>query len=342
MQKLLTIVVPAYNVAAYLERGLNTYCDTRLSKDLEIIVVNDGSTDETPAIAERFVERMPEVFRLISQENDGHGAAVMTGLAHANGRYFRVVDGDDWVNTEGLLELLETLRAVDTDLLIDCKREIDMVSGESRFFPRADTLPHNKVLPMASVLTDKRLIPQIMIHTLTCKTSYLRAQQIELLRHTFYEDYEYVLKATSPARTIVLLDTEVYQYLVGNVNQSVSRASYVARWEDHTRVVNELLRYYERTVFHENHEKTGLNQALEAYLVMRLCSLIRSHYNIALLFDDDRRRGRDRARAFRTRLKSEYPHLWKLTERRYLAALVLHRMRISFDTIERLRAMRRR
>ena len=81
-----------------------------------------------------------------------------------------------------------------------------------------------------------------MIHTLTAKTSYLRSTGLHLLEHTFYEDYEYILKASAPARDIVFYDIEVYQYLVGNAQQSVSFDNYVKRWGDHTRVVDEVLR----------------------------------------------------------------------------------------------------
>ena len=239
----LTVAVPAYNVESYLARGLESYLDPRFVGKLEVVVVDDGSTDGTRALAEEFAARSHGVIRVISKKNGGHGSAVNAGLAEARGRYFRVVDGDDWVNTDGMAELLERLADLDCDLVVDKKREVDMASGEGRLFPLAEGVVTGRALDFSSVLTNGDTVFQIMIHTLTARTDYLRGIGIHLLEHTFYEDYEYVVKASVPASTICYLDIEVYQYLVGNENQSVSQANYVRRWDDHDRVVMELLGY---------------------------------------------------------------------------------------------------
>lgn len=109
------------------------------------------------------------------------------GLAEARGRYFRVVDGDDWVNTDGMAELLERLADLDCDLVVDKKREIDMTSGEGLPFPLAKGVVTGRVLDFSSVLTNGDTVFQIMIHTLTARTDYLRGIGIHLLEHTFYE-----------------------------------------------------------------------------------------------------------------------------------------------------------
>ena len=80
--------MPCYNVERYLRRGLDSLADERLADDVEVIVVDDGSTDETARIAQGYVERMPQLFRLVSKENGGHGSAVNAGIDHAQGRVF--------------------------------------------------------------------------------------------------------------------------------------------------------------------------------------------------------------------------------------------------------------
>ena len=336
MAKVLSIVVPSYNVEAYLERGLLSMCDERLADALEVIVVDDGSTDTTPAIAQRFVDREPRIFKLISKENGGHGSAINTGLAVASGKYFRVVDGDDWVDTEGLVRLIGKLRQLGADLVVDEKREVDMKTGASQLFPLVAGTATGQVLPFSAICRDPAISSQIMIHTLTVRTQLMRDAGVRLLEHTFYEDYEYVVKASVPAASIVFFDLEVYQYLVGNANQSVSHANYVKRWDDHERVVLELLHYLGEC---RAHADDFTPEAL-AYLAYKVHLIIDTHYNIALLFDSDRRRGRARARAFREELKRIDEEQWRWGNRRYRQALALNRLSIGYDTVGRLRGRR--
>ena len=91
MSKTLTVAVPSYNVEKYLEASLTSYIAEGADERLEVIVIDDGSTDATAAIASGFCERFPGIFKLVSQANGGHGAAVNTGMAHATGKYFRII-----------------------------------------------------------------------------------------------------------------------------------------------------------------------------------------------------------------------------------------------------------
>ncbi len=322
MAPLLTIVVPAYNVAAYLSRGLSSYDDERFVGLLEVIVVNDGSTDETPRIALDFVERRPQVFRLISQENGGHGAAVNTGIENATGKYFRIVDGDDWVSTDGLADLLTNLAATESDLVIDVKQEVDLSTGKTQLFPIPPLVPFATEMPFVEVCGLHDLAPFMMIHTLTVRTDYLRELRIHLLEHTYYEDLEYVLKTIIQASTVAFLNINVYQYLVGNAGQSVADDNYVKHWDDHSRVTEELLAYYEALL-------PTLDRPRQRYFAYRLTLLINTHYNIALIFDKDRKRGLKRAQAFRRFLRDSYPELARQTDKRYKSALLLHYLGID-------------
>ncbi|MBY4797002.1 glycosyltransferase [Collinsella sp. AGMB00827] len=332
--------MPCYNVEAYLRRGLTSLSDPRFAGRLEVIVVDDGSRDGTAAIAREFIRTAPEIFRLVSKENGGHGSAVNAGLAAARGRYFRVLDGDDWMDTEGLDAFLNALANLHADLVIDRKREVDMVTGLSREFPLAEGVETGHALPFASVLTNGDTVFQIMIHTLTARTDYLQGLSIHLLERTFYEDYEYVVKASVPAETIAYLDIETYQYQVGNAAQSVSHTNYVKRWADHTRVVWELLHYLADVEVGRG-PQTISGEALaapaRAYLSEKVHLLIDTHYNIALLFDGDRRRGRARAREFRKKLREFHPGQFRRGERRYWSALILNYLGISYALIQRIK-----
>ena len=96
--KLLSIAIPCYNSEAYMEKCINSLLLG--GEEVEILVVDDGSSDRTAQIADEYAEKYPDIIRVIDKENGGHGDAVNYGLANAEGKYFKVVDSDDWVNTE--------------------------------------------------------------------------------------------------------------------------------------------------------------------------------------------------------------------------------------------------
>lgn len=110
--KLLSIAISSYNAAAYLH-----YCVELLvigGEQVEILIINDGSQDQTQEIAECLASKYPNIVRGIYQENKGHGGVVNCGLAEASGRYFKVVDSDDWVDPRAYLKILETLQELES------------------------------------------------------------------------------------------------------------------------------------------------------------------------------------------------------------------------------------
>lgn len=328
----LTVAMPCYNVARYLERGLASFDDARLEGLVELIVVDDGSTDTTASIAQAFVERRPQVFRLISKPNGGHGSAVNAGLAQARGTYFRVVDGDDWVDTDELVRFAQLLAQATSDLVVDVKTEVDMTTMSPRVFPLPAELAQGGSCDLESVCMLDAFAPNVMIHTLTARVAYLRSISLHLLEKTFYEDLEFVVKATLDAADVEFVDTRVYQYLVGNASQSVADEGYVRRWDDHTRVCEELLALLSA-------RKKSLSPTRLAYLQRRCALLSNTHYNIALIFDKDRARGARRAKAYRAALRANHPDVARLSDSHYRKAMVLHVLGV--DSQKKLDSLRR-
>ena len=328
----LTVAMPCYNVARYLERGLASFDDVRFEGLVELIVVDDGSTDTTASIAQAFVERRPQVFRLISKPNGGHGSAVNAGLAQARGMYFRVVDGDDWVDTDELVRFVRLLAQATSDLVVDVKTEVDMATMSPRVFPLPAELAQGGSCDLESVCMLDAFAPNVMIHTLTARVAYLRSISLHLLEKTFYEDLEFVVKATLDAADVEFVDTRVYQYLVGNASQSVADEGYVRRWDDHTRVCEELLALLSA-------RKDNLSPIRLAYLQRRCALLSNTHYNIALIFDKDRARGARRAKAYRAALRANHPDVARLSDSHYRKAMVLHVLGV--DSQKKLDSLRR-
>lgn len=327
MEKILSVAMPSYNVEKYLEKGLDSFCDSRLENRVEVLIVNDGSTDHTPQIAQRYVEKYPKIFRLINKENGGHGSAVNAGIDNAVGKYFRIVDGDDWVVTENLVKLLDILEASESDLVVDEKRDVNMVTGATQLTCLPEYLEKEKIYPFEKVCALKETGVYISIHTLNVKTELLRQNKIYLLEHIFYVDYEYIVKATCSAATIMFAGLEIYQYLVGNVNQSVDSQNYVKRYSHHDKMVKEMLAYASGQSFKGN---------LREYLDTKIKLVIHSHYKISLIFNKDRKEGMKLAKEFHEFLKVNYPKYYQLTQKRYHKAVLLHYLGVDANKLDKL------
>ena len=117
MEKLLTVSVAAYNGAATLQKALESclVADESLQALLDVIIIDDGSTDGTAALAQAFVQAHPGSFRLVSKVNGGYGSTLNTAVELASGRYFRTLDCDDWFDTNALQTLLRRLQNCTAD-----------------------------------------------------------------------------------------------------------------------------------------------------------------------------------------------------------------------------------
>ena len=132
MSKTLTIAVPMYRVETYIDECLASLAIPEAEEDLEVLIVNDGSTDSSRARAARYEARWPGVFRIVDKENGGHGSAVNRGVREASGRYFKVVDGDDYVDRDGLLRLITFLKKCGADMVLTNYSWVDDRTGRQK------------------------------------------------------------------------------------------------------------------------------------------------------------------------------------------------------------------
>lgn len=115
--KILTVVVPTYNAEKYLEKNLNSLCVEEVLSEIEVIIVNDGSTDSSINIANKYAEKYPDSYKVITKENGGHGSGINCGIKYAQGYYFKVLDADDWVDKNALKNLVNYLKVCDDDIV---------------------------------------------------------------------------------------------------------------------------------------------------------------------------------------------------------------------------------
>ena len=116
MSKRLTIVIPCYNVEQYLAECLDSILDTRYNNVLEVLAINDGSKDDTLALAREYEARFPEILRVIDKPNGGWGTVINMAIAEARGRYFKILDSDDWFDKASFAEFMAALKACEADI----------------------------------------------------------------------------------------------------------------------------------------------------------------------------------------------------------------------------------
>ena len=241
--KLLTLVVPSYNVESFLRRCVERMIPA--GPEVEVLIVDDGSTDGTPALADALAGEHPDIVRVIHQENGGHGEGLNQGIRQAEGIYLKSVDADDRIDTDSLIALVDLLRvhaSPDTwaDLVIN-DYVYDHPDRENVLAVR-----YNHVFHAGRVDTwdSCRKFPpwkQFMIHSMCYRVALLREHHYELPKHTFYEDNLYIYQPLPWVKTVLYLPRPLYGYTVGQANQSVSEKNLIARMDQNTRMITQMI-----------------------------------------------------------------------------------------------------
>lgn len=230
VQKLLTVSVAAYNVEATLAKALESFLQEDVLSRVEVIVVDDGSTDHTPSIAEDYVKQYPDTFHLVRKKNGGYGSTINTSLPIATGRYFRLLDGDDWFNPVEMVRLLDALEACDDDFVL--------TTGYSEHYDADGTecavalaIEPGFGLPF-DVLRGQHYVGH---HRSVFRTGSLRKNWAPLLENCFYTDDQYMLQGFLRAETIAVVDACPYVYRLAFAGQSVSLSGFAAHYREGVR-----------------------------------------------------------------------------------------------------------
>ncbi|MBP5618108.1 MAG: glycosyltransferase [Clostridia bacterium] len=231
MEKLLTVSVAAYNMERFLEQNLESFVASGVLDRVEVLVVDDGSTDGTGAIASRYEEAYPGSIRWIRQENAGPGSTVNRGMENATGRYFRMVDADDWVEPQGFAALVAALENTDADMVVCPYSEVDNDTGEERPVPLTGAEPG-----AADLHAFCRTAGPLAMHNVTWRTALLRENGIRLF-DCYYTDLQYLYFPLLCAKTVRVLPDSVYRYRVSLSTQSMSVPSMQRHLDMHDRVL---------------------------------------------------------------------------------------------------------
>ena len=272
--KLLTIAVPCYNSQEYMH-----YCIQSLvtgGDQVEVLIINDGSSDNTQNIAEKFEQQYPGIVRAISQENKGHGGAVNTGMQHATGKYFKVVDSDDWVDVRAYLKILEHLQQLE-----ETQEEVDVVitnfvyekeqARRKKIMRYQSSFPENKVFTWDDAKSLRRG-KYMMMHSLIYNMNLLRKSGLQLPEHTFYVDNLFVFVPLQYSKTLFYMNVDFYRYFIGREDQSVNESVMTSRVDQQLRITRIMMHSYH---LYDDVKQTKLRNYMMNYftLMMAACSI---------------------------------------------------------------------
>ena len=216
MQKLLSIIIPTYNMENYLEACLNSLLTDNMSL-FEVLVINDGSKDSSYDIAHRYKTKYPEVFVVIDKGNENYGPCVNIGLKRATGKYIKVLDADDCFNTRVFEAYLNAIKECDTDMVI---------SDYVKVYPELETIisydiPENQIVDFRELCKDNK-IWDLWMHNVAYKRELLLSINYKQTERIFYTNQEWIFSPLTEVRTAIYFKLPLYRYTLGREGQTMS------------------------------------------------------------------------------------------------------------------------
>ena len=291
-------------------------------EDVEILIVNDGSNDGTAAIADEYAAEYPSICCAIHKENGGHGDAVMCGLSHAKGVYFRVVDSDDWLDSKVLLHVLDVLRAH-----ADEPDQIDLLITDYLYDKEGVKIKHvvrySNAMPTQRVFTwesmhSLRVGQYILMHSTTYRRQLFFECGLFLPKHTFYVDNLYVYVPMAQVKTMYYVDEILYHYYIGRDDQSVHEEVMIRQIDQQIYVNRLMVDAVDVLSIPEKHQRKYMISYLEIITVISSIMLILSR-------TEENIRKRDELWKY---IQETRPALYKTMVRAPLCAIV--RVRSAF------------
>lgn len=271
-EKILSISVAAYNIEKYIEQNLQSFINENILDDIEVIITDDGSKDNTPNIVEKYVNQYPNSIKLIKQKNAGPGSTVNSGIKNATGKYFKMVDGDDWVYTSNLEKFIHILKNTNVDVVFN---NYDIYNDNENKITECMKLP----IESGRTLNFDEICNEIKpkMHNVTIKTSILKENNIKL-DNGFYTDVEYLLLPVPYINSIIYLDYSIYIYRMGQAEQSVSIPNMQKNINMHKIVCDRMINFYMQN------KKILSNKKLE-YLEKQIATVLDAHLGTLLTYD---------------------------------------------------------
>ncbi|BDR53402.1 hypothetical protein KIM372_13090 [Bombiscardovia nodaiensis] len=261
-QPVLTVSIAAYNVEGSIRTALDSLLSPSVVPLLEVLVIDDGGSDGTLAIAREYQDRFPGCVRAIHKPNAGYGSVINTAIDQARGRYVKQLDGDDWFHTDSLVALVELLSHSQADYVLTPRLNVSADTGAEEL---VDCLPGYQ--PALYDFEDLSFTRAIGMHEVTCRTELLRQSGVRLDEHCLYTDIELVYLPLASVQTLQVTHLPLYCHRVGVDGQSISRSGVRAHYREHELVFWRLLECYQQLP----EDKRGQRKLFRQRLVDEIC-----------------------------------------------------------------------
>jgi glycosyltransferase involved in cell wall biosynthesis len=316
-EKILSIVIPVYNMERYFDRCLKSVVLPELSGDIEIIVVNDGSTDNSLSIAQSYKDRFPQLVVVIDKPNGHYGSCINVALKIAGGRYFRPLDADDWFDHDAFVYCVHALQNMDVDVVFTnflyeyaAKRTNRKAFSTKDIQNIAPELKHDFVH-----FQFKNAGKIFKMHSMMYRTELLRTMNFRCTEGICYTDTEYCFYPLEYVRTFTCIDRVLYRYLIGREEQTVSVKSFVKNKEHIYTILCRIIEYLQETPAHDNRTKQ--------YVVARRA--INFYYAIVLIFIEKNKHDDEKLAAMDAEIKKIDSDLYdSLNNSRFRTARYIH------------------
>lgn len=279
MNKILSVVIPTFNMEKYLGRCLHSCIadlNEREKAALEVIVVNDGSKDKSLSIAKKFQKDYPEVFTIIDKQNGNYGSCINAALKIAQGKYIKILDADDWFDGREFLKLVDCLmKGSDVDLVLT---NYQLFMGEKKI--TSPVFPvHGGLYKFDECMPS---FPNMEMHFVTYKVSILRDNNYKQTEGIFYTDQEWIFYPMLHVKTIEVLDASPYCYFLGRPGQSMDPQIVLRRIDDQYRILDRMLHWWSKQDF------TAVSDQRKDYLLNILRLRLLNIYKLNLIFQTDK------------------------------------------------------
>lgn len=285
MEKVLSIIIPTYNMEKYIGKCLESLIVDNMDL-LEVLVINDGSKDQSSEIAHKFETKYPKTFKVIDKENGNYGSCINRGLEEATGKYIKILDADDSFYTENLYNYINNLKEIDVDLIITDFISVDEFDNELN--KSNYKLPVSKILDLSKAFKEKNMNFLISMHAITYKRQNILDINYKQTEGISYTDMEWVYTPMTTVKKGIYYNLPLYKYLLGRPGQTMDASIRKKQIPQLMKMSISLSQRYE----------TNTNEDYEHYLKFIVISqlsqiykqgLIDEYYDIELLrnFDNE-------------------------------------------------------